>query len=87
MDSFYFRHHLQPFSHPFIAEDEIIKGKCYVASGEGQGPNNCMVLVPIHIVSVPGQHAEPGELVTQEELGDPFTKMRESGNFFFLLEQ
>lgn len=32
MDGFYFHHHLQPFSHPLIAEDKIIKGKCYVAS-------------------------------------------------------
>lgn len=28
-------------------------------------------------------HAELGELVTQEEPRDPFTKMRESGKFFF----
>lgn len=32
MDGFYFHHHLQPFSHPLIVEDKIIKGKCYVAS-------------------------------------------------------
>lgn len=55
MDSFYFRHHLQPFSHPLIVEDEIIKGKCYVTSGEGHGPNSCTVPILIYIVSVPEQ--------------------------------
>lgn len=57
MDSFYFRHHLQPFSHPLIVEDEIIKGKCYVASGEGHGPNSCTAPVPVCIVPVPGQQS------------------------------